>query len=56
MYSKYYKHLPLINLFLSTGALSFQVFVLYPWHEELSHRFNDLKNHVVFKTDKIKDK
>lgn len=33
------KWLPLIALIISLFALSFQVTVLYPWHEELSKQF-----------------
>jgi len=28
--------LPIVSLILSAAGISFQVFVLYPWHEELS--------------------
>jgi hypothetical protein len=33
------KYLPLIAVILSICALTFQVTVLYPWHEELSKEF-----------------
>ena len=33
------KWLPLIALIVALCALSFQVTVLYPWHEELSKQF-----------------
>jgi hypothetical protein len=38
-HTKYLKWLPLIALIVALFALSFQVFVLYPWHEELSREF-----------------
>jgi len=47
MFSKYYGYLPLVNFTISTAALSFQVFVLYPWHEQLNKEFIELKRHVV---------
>lgn len=31
------------NFVVATSALSFQVFVLYPWHHQLSDDFEDLK-------------
>lgn len=49
MFSKYYPYLPLVNFTISTAALSFQMFILYPWHEQLSKEFIDLKKHVVYK-------
>ena len=36
---KYLKWLPLIALIVALCALTFQVFVLHPWHEELSKQF-----------------
>ncbi|KFA61608.1 hypothetical protein S40285_06119 [Stachybotrys chlorohalonatus IBT 40285] len=36
------------NFTVASSALCFQVFVLYPWHEELQHDFNNLrKDHLV---------
>lgn len=37
------RKLPHLNFIISTTALSFQVFVLYPWHEQLNHEFSELK-------------
>lgn len=35
------------NFTVACSALGFQVFVLYPWHEELQHDFNNLrKEHI----------
>jgi hypothetical protein len=39
----YRKYLPLINFCISSSALGFQIFVLYPWHKQLSDEFDDLK-------------
>ena len=36
---KWMKYLPIIALVISICALTFQVTVLYPWHEELSREF-----------------
>jgi hypothetical protein len=31
------------NFTVASSALGFQVFVLYPWHEQLQHDFNRLR-------------
>jgi hypothetical protein len=33
----------LTNFCVATSALGFQVFVLYPWHHQLQHDFEELK-------------
>ncbi|ETN41207.1 uncharacterized protein HMPREF1541_03142 [Cyphellophora europaea CBS 101466] len=33
----------LTNFLIGTSALSFQVFVLFPWHEKLEQEFHVLK-------------
>lgn len=33
----------LTNFLVASSALGFQVFVLYPWHNELDERFEELK-------------
>lgn len=33
----------LTNFVVASSALGFQVFVLYPWHQELDAGFEDLK-------------
>ncbi|KAL2845280.1 hypothetical protein BJY01DRAFT_183284 [Aspergillus pseudoustus] len=33
----------LVNFAVASSALAFQVFVLYPWHNQLDHEFKDLK-------------
>ncbi|EGF77507.1 hypothetical protein BATDEDRAFT_91740 [Batrachochytrium dendrobatidis JAM81] len=35
--------LPTLNFFIGTTALSFQFFVLYPWHMELDKEFHKLE-------------
>lgn len=46
------KNLPLISFVLSVTGVCFQVFVLYPWHEELSYEFKDLEAAVI-RLDKV---
>lgn len=33
----------LVNFAVASSALAFQVFVLYPWHNQLDHEFKSLK-------------
>ena len=40
MISQFYKHLPLLNFIVASSALTFQVTVLYPWHEQISHQLD----------------
>ena len=45
----------LTNFVIGSSALSFQVFVLYPWHEQLDEEFKELgKDHAGLRdeTDK----
>ena len=35
--------LPYVNLAIANSALTFQVTVLYPWHEKLEEDFHDLR-------------
>lgn len=44
----------LTNFLVATSALSFQVFVLYPWHEQLSEDFEDLKKEHLRVLDAVK--
>ncbi|CEN61282.1 Putative Mitochondrial phosphate carrier protein [Aspergillus calidoustus] len=34
----------LVNFAVASSALAFQVFVLYPWHNQLDHEFKALKD------------
>ena len=43
------KWIPLIALFVSLIALTFQVTVLYPWHLELSEEFHQLAKNIKLK-------
>uniref|UniRef100_A0A6T5VD33 Uncharacterized protein n=1 Tax=Chromulina nebulosa TaxID=96789 RepID=A0A6T5VD33_9STRA len=57
------ENIPPVALMIGCIALGFQVFVLYPWHEELSHQFNQLEtstklleyisNQLNIKMDKV---
>ena len=37
------KILPIVSVCIGTFALCFQVFVLYPWHLQLSSQFADMQ-------------
>lgn len=37
------KVFPAVNFLIATSALSFQVGVLYPWHEQLSKEMDEIK-------------
>lgn len=39
--------LPLVSVCIGTFALCFQVFVLYPWHLELSSQFAELQRDCI---------
>jgi hypothetical protein len=52
MFNKFKNNLPLINFFVSSSGLLFQVSILYPWHNELSENINGLKKIVYEKINK----
>ena len=41
-----WKYIPLISLSISICAFLFQIFVLYPWHIELSADFANLASRI----------
>ncbi|CRK16445.1 hypothetical protein BN1723_021037, partial [Verticillium longisporum] len=41
------------NFAVASSALGFQVFVLYPWHEQLQRDFEDLKKEHLRVLDAI---
>ena len=43
LYTTLKSNLPIINFAVSFTALSFQFFILNPWHKQLSTEFNELK-------------
>ncbi|KAM0276008.1 hypothetical protein ACHAQH_007178 [Verticillium albo-atrum] len=45
----------LTNFGVASSALGFQVFVLYPWHEQLQRDFEDLKKEHLRVLDAIRD-
>ncbi|EEY16302.1 conserved hypothetical protein [Verticillium alfalfae VaMs.102] len=45
----------LTNFAVASSALGFQVFVLYPWHEQLQRDFEDLKKEHLRVLDAIRD-
>ncbi|KAJ3096087.1 hypothetical protein HK100_005652 [Physocladia obscura] len=46
MRQKFWNGLPLLNFGIGISALSFQVFVLYPWHIRLDRDFENMKIEV----------
>lgn len=44
----------LTNFLVATSALSFQIFVLYPWHEQLSEDFEALKKEHLSVLEAVK--
>lgn len=53
----YTKALTLTNFVIATTALSFQVFVLYPWHKKLDNEFKKIKEehkHLLFEFHELK--
>ncbi|KAL4740492.1 hypothetical protein BDV11DRAFT_185323 [Aspergillus similis] len=46
----------LVNFTVASSALAFQVFVLYPWHNQLDDEFKALKNEhlrVLHKVERV---
>ena len=41
--SQWRKHLPVVAVTLAVIALTFQVFVLYPWHIQLSRQISRVR-------------
>jgi hypothetical protein len=41
--SQWRKNLPIVAITLAIIALTFQVFVLYPWHIQLSRQISRIK-------------
>lgn len=46
-YTSLMRVLPLLSFALSVTGVCFQVFVLYPWHEELSYEFKSLETAII---------
>ena len=40
------QRLTIVNLGIAISALAFQIFVLYPWHKELSQDFQEIQSHM----------
>lgn len=41
--SQWRKHLPVVGLTVALIALTFQIFVLYPWHIQLSRQISRIR-------------
>ena len=50
MFRRFSNAIPIINFCVSSTALYFQVFVLTPWHKQISGELNALKMYI--KTNK----
>ncbi|KAJ3338379.1 hypothetical protein HDU83_008179, partial [Entophlyctis luteolus] len=46
MRQKLWNGLPALNFIIGSSALSFQVFVLYPWHLQLDRDFENMKTDI----------
>lgn len=47
MYRRALRNLPIINFFVSSAALSFQMFVLNPWHKRISDELDMVMKRVI---------
>jgi solute carrier family 25 (mitochondrial phosphate transporter), member 3 len=45
----------LTNFMVASSALAFQVFVLYPWHQQLDESFEKLKKEHVRVLDAVRE-
>lgn len=43
------------NFVVASSALGFQVFVLYPWHNQLDHSFEELKKEHIRVLQAVKE-
>jgi len=41
-----YKKLPFLNLVIATSALTFQLTILYPWHNQLSKQLDYINKRI----------
>ena len=51
MYARIVSHLPIINFFVSSTALGFQIKVLNPSYQKLSNDFSELKREITNKAN-----
>ncbi len=49
----YLKRLATVNFLVSATSLSFSVFVLYPWHLELSNQVDRLEKKIIANEETI---
>ena len=45
--SFFFRNLPIINFCISSAALTFQVTVLYPWHNEINKKMDSLSDQTL---------
>jgi len=46
MLDKINRFIPLINLLVSSSALTYQITVIYPWYNNLEKKFNKLEQKI----------
>lgn len=51
MYTRLIKHLPIINFFISSTALGFQIKVLNPSYQKFINDFSELKREITNKAN-----
>lgn len=49
----FFTNLPLINFFVSSTALTFQITILNPWHSTISKQFNELNKKITDQNTKV---
>lgn len=55
------KNLPKLNFIIGLTALTFQISILYPWHNQISIQINNMKNYFdneikIIKSEKKNEK
>lgn len=45
--SRFYRHIPIINLAVASSALTFQITVLYPWHHQISAKIDSWESKMI---------
>ncbi|KAK1764263.1 hypothetical protein QBC33DRAFT_547630 [Phialemonium atrogriseum] len=53
---KFTRLVSVTNFVVASSALGFQVFVLYPWHTQLDHGFEELKKEHLKVLESVRGK
>lgn len=56
MFNHFVKKLPIMNFLTSIAAFTFQITVLYPWHNNISFKIDNIDKNINLLNDIIKDK